>query len=70
MVMERGNNRWVFEFKASMSPRVSKGFSRTLDLLKPDKAWVVAPVLESYKIPSGALVSNLRGVLEELEVLS
>jgi uncharacterized protein len=70
LVMERGSRRLVFEFKASMSPRVSRGFPGSLELLKPDKAWIVAPVLESYSIPSGAVVTNLQGVLEELEEIT
>lgn len=66
LILERGRKRLAFEFKASMSPRVSRGFSGTLDVLQPDRAWVVAPVSESYPLPSGAIVTNLRGVLNDL----
>lgn len=66
LVLSRGTKRLAFEFKASMSPRVSRGFPDTLNLLKPDSAWVVAPVEEPYRLASGATVANLNDVLEEL----
>ena len=67
LILERGRKRLVFEFKASMSPRVSRGFPGSLEVLKPDKAWIVAPVMEPYKAPSGAFVTNLQGVIEDLK---
>lgn len=66
LVLERGRKRLVFEFKASMSPRLSRGFVGSLALLNPDQAWVVAPVNGPYTLPSGAVVTNLQGVLTDL----
>ncbi len=66
LILEKGTKRLAFEFKASMSPRVSRGFPDTLALLKPDRTWVVSPVEESYALASGATVANLNEVLEEL----
>jgi len=66
LVLERGRKRLVFEFKASMSPRVSRGFFSTLDLLQPDRAWIVGFVPEPYPLRGGAVVTNLRSVLENL----
>jgi len=35
-----------------MSPRVSRGFPAMLDLLQPERTWIVAPVQEGYlKVP-------------------
>jgi uncharacterized protein len=66
LILEKGTKRLAFEFKASMSPRVSRGFPDTLALLKPDRTWVVSPVEQSYALASGATVANLNEVLEEL----
>ncbi|HYA15534.1 MAG TPA: ATP-binding protein [Syntrophales bacterium] len=66
LIMERKQKRLAFEFKASMSPEVTKGFAGTLKTLKPIKTWIVAPVAESYPIPQGAIVANIKNVLEEL----
>jgi len=66
LILEKKKKRLTFEFKASMSPEVSKGFAGTLKILKPSKAWVIAPVTDSYQIPQGATVTNLGTVLKEL----
>ncbi len=66
LILERGRKRLAFEFKASMSPRVTRGFAGSMELLKPDKTWIVAPVTEPYKLSSGTVVTNLNGVLADL----
>ncbi len=66
LVLERGRKRLVFEFKASMSPRVSRGFAGTLEVLQPACAWVVAPVKEAWELPQGAKVCDLTTVLSDL----
>ncbi len=66
LVLERGRRRLAFEFKASMSPKVSRGFSNTLEVLKPEHAWIVAPVQESYPLQPGVTVAPLRNVLNAL----
>ncbi|MDF1579018.1 MAG: ATP-binding protein [Desulfurivibrionaceae bacterium] len=69
LVLERGRKRLVFEFKASMSPRVSRGFPGTLEVLRPDRAWIIGLVNEPYPLRIGAVVANLRTVLEDLSDL-
>lgn len=49
LVMERGTQIQVFEFKLSKSPKPSRGFHELVAALKPRKAWVVAPVEEMYQ---------------------
>lgn len=66
LVLERGRKRLAFEFKASMSPRISRGFPGSLEVLNPDHAWIVAPVRDTYSVPSGALVTNMCGVLKDM----
>ncbi len=66
LVLEHGRQRLAFEFKASMAPRLSRGFADTLAVLQPDHTWVVAPVLEPYPQSPGVTVSNIKGVLQDL----
>jgi len=66
LVLERGGKRLAFEFKASKSPKLSRGFPGTLDVLKPDRTWVVAPVGESYPIMPGVEVTGVLDVLKAL----
>ena len=66
LILERKQERLAFEFKASLSPHVSKGFAGTLKNLNPLKTWIVTPVKEPYLIPQGATVTNPAAVLEEL----
>ncbi|MGD8717122.1 MAG: ATP-binding protein, partial [Desulfobacterales bacterium] len=48
LIVERGRKRLAFEFKASMSPKLSRGFPDTLTVLQPDHTWIVAPVSKPY----------------------
>ncbi len=66
LILERKQKRLAFEFKASLSPHVSKGFAGTLKDLQPLKTWIVTPVKEPYPIPQGATVTNPAIILEEL----
>jgi len=49
-----------------MSPKVSRGFPATLDLLQPERTWIVAPVREGYPRPHGVTVANMEEVLKDL----
>jgi predicted AAA+ superfamily ATPase len=66
LVLERGRRRFAFEFKASVAPKVSRGFSGTLALLAPEHVWIVAPVPEAYDKEPRVTVSPIREVLEVL----
>ena len=68
LVMERGQKRLAFEFKASRAPKLSRGFKNTLEVLNPNQTWVVAPVSESYPLMSGVQVSHPVDLLSELAV--
>jgi predicted AAA+ superfamily ATPase len=66
LILEHGRKRLAFEFKASMSPKLSRGFPDTLSVLQPDHTWIVAPVPEPYPKRSGVTVSNVKQVLQDL----
>jgi predicted AAA+ superfamily ATPase len=48
LVMESGGEIEVFEIKLSKSPRPSRGFYELVRALKPQRAWLIAPVEETY----------------------
>ncbi|VAX11120.1 Mlr9349 protein [hydrothermal vent metagenome] len=59
LILKRGSRKMAFEFKASTAPKVTKGFWNGLNDLNIEKAWVVAPVQESYPIKENVLVCPL-----------
>ena len=68
LVMERGGNRLAFEIKASLSPRLSKGFPGALEVLKPELTRVVCPMDDAASpIREHVLVTGIRQCLGELK---
>jgi predicted AAA+ superfamily ATPase len=63
LILEKGNEKMAIEFKASTSPRVSKGLNNSLDELGIDKAWVIAQVEGSYPLSTRIMVSSLEGFI-------
>lgn len=66
LVLEKGGRRLGFEFKASAAPSVTAGFWNSVEALKLDKAYVVAPVQSGFSLKKNVHVVSLRG-LEEVE---
>jgi predicted AAA+ superfamily ATPase len=50
IVAERGSRRLAFEMKLSTAPKPTKGFWHALDDVKPEAAYVVAPVEAEYPL--------------------
>jgi len=48
LVLTRGQQTLAIEIKASTSPKVSKGFWSALEVVKPDKTYIIAPVTDDY----------------------
>jgi len=65
LVMERGGEIEVFEFKLSKSPKPSRGFFELVRDLGPKRAWVVAPVDEPYIFAEGIEVTSPTRLLGE-----
>lgn len=59
LVLSRGQRLIAIECKASTAPSVGRGFRIALDDLGIDKAWVIAPVEESYPLDERIGVSTL-----------
>jgi len=66
LVLQKGKRRLAIECKASTAPELTAGFWNSLQDLKPEAAWVIAPVKESYPIAKIVRVSPLRELLEEI----
>ncbi len=66
LVLEMGRERIVVECKASSAPAVSRGFWTALEDLHIRKAFVAAPVSQSWPIGKGVRVMPLHELLAEL----
>lgn len=54
-----GGKIWAIEVKASLSPKIEKGFYQALQDIKPDKAFIVYLGQENYQIAEGIEVISL-----------
>jgi predicted AAA+ superfamily ATPase len=71
LILEKGQKCIAIECKASTSPKPTKGFWQALEVVQPDKVFVVAPVEDSYYIKNKVLVCNLNHLLDtELKSLA
>lgn len=64
LILEKGDQRVVVECKASTAPKLTKGFWRALEVVKPMQTFVIAPVTESYFIKESVMVCSLEYFLE------
>lgn len=67
LVLERGARRLAFEFKASLSPELTRGGRAALGLLRPARAFLVCPTADAgYETAEGVRVCGIDEVLREL----
>ncbi len=64
LVLEKGKKRIAFEFKASKSPALSKGFYQALKDLSIDQAYIVSPVDEQYPLKQNVTVAPLHAFIK------
>jgi len=69
VVAERGNRKIGFEIKFSSAPKVGKGFWQALSDIKPDQAYVIAPVQNSYPLAPNVEVIAATQLAELLQTL-
>jgi uncharacterized protein len=62
LVFERGERRVLIECKLTKAPRISRGFHQLIADIKPDAAWIVAPVDSPYEIASKVTVGHIHHV--------
>jgi uncharacterized protein len=59
LIIVNGNQRIAIECKASTAPKLTKGFWRALEVVKPQKTFVIAPILGYYDIAPQVMVCGL-----------
>ncbi len=65
LILIRGNRKLAFEFKASASPKPTKGFWTGLQDLNIDQAVIIAPIKEGFPIKNNVMVCPLHEVLQK-----
>lgn len=63
LLLERGLKRVLIECKLSKAPKPSRGFHQLISDLKPDQAWLAAPVDEPFDLPTGIRVADIGHIL-------
>lgn len=63
LILVKGNQRIAIECKASTAPKLTKGFWRALEVVKPQKTFVIAPILGYYDIAPQVMVCGLEEFL-------
>lgn len=58
LLLERGGKCHLFEFKLSKAPKPSRGFYELAETLRPESAWIIAPVDEPYEMKQGLFVCS------------
>jgi len=59
LILEKGNLRIAIECKAATAPKMTKGFYRALEVIKPQKTYVIIPAPVSYEIAPNITVCGL-----------
>ena len=58
LVLERAGRRQLFECKLSKAPKPSRGFYELADDIQAEKAWLIAPVDEPYRIRKDIMICS------------
>ena len=64
LLLKKGNQIIAIECKASDAPKVTKGFYRSLEVIKPNKTFIIAPTNDSYQIAENITVIGLENFLK------
>jgi predicted AAA+ superfamily ATPase len=59
LILEKGDQRIAIECKASTAPKLSKGFYRALEVVQPQKTFVIIPTQVFYEIAPNISVCGL-----------
>ncbi|MFM7662768.1 MAG: DUF4143 domain-containing protein [Bacteroidota bacterium] len=67
LVLELNNKVIAIECKASTSVQLTKGSYRSLEIIKPDLTFIIAPISSgTYQIQENVFVVTISSVLEKL----
>lgn len=63
LVIQKENRIVAIECKASLAPKLTKGFWRAIDIVKPDITYIISPVTEKYWFNKNIFVCNITEVI-------
>ncbi|MDA3867796.1 MAG: ATP-binding protein [Salinivirgaceae bacterium] len=66
LIIQKGSKVIAIECKASTAPKLTKGFWKAIEVVKPEFTYVVAPVLEKFPIAEKVWVCNLSELIHML----
>lgn len=69
LIIQKANTTLAIECKASTAPKLTKGFWRAIEFVKPQKSFIVAPVSGCYPIHENVDVCGLNDVLVKLSLI-
>jgi hypothetical protein len=64
LILKKGTKVIAIECKASDAPKVGKGFYRSLEVIKPDKTYIIAPTNDTYFLKENITVIGLENFLK------
>jgi len=64
LILKKGNKVIAIECKASAAPKVTKGFYRSLEVIKPNNIYIIAPTNDTYQIAENVTVIGLENFLK------
>ena len=63
LIIQKGNKVIAIECKASTAPKLTKGFWKAIEDVKPEITYVVAPVTEKFPISEKVWACNLNELI-------
>jgi len=69
LILSRGMKKYVVEIKSSTSANLGRGFKSAIDMIQPDRAWVIAQVEQEYPY-KGSIVTNLDKFLNDFSIVA
>ncbi len=64
LILKKGNQVIAIECKASDAPKVTKGFYRSLEVVKPNRTYIIAPTNDTYQLQENITVIGLENFLK------
>ena len=68
-ILERGSRRLAFEFKASISPQLTRGCVTMIGDVAPEHTWIVCPIAKGWEMRQGVSVASLDETLDAVRLL-
>lgn len=67
LIIQKRNTTIAIECKASTSPKLNRNTRNAINMVKPDKTFIVAPIREQYPLEENVMVCNLSEIIDFLQ---